>query len=92
MGGDLPAKPGRAKAPTFAIWALKDPESGNLDRIQVIKGYLGGRFDNQEQKIYDVALSDGRKVDPKTGKASAGRQHRRRQERRPTPTTSAIPS
>jgi hypothetical protein len=70
MGGDLPAKPGSAKAPTFAIWALKDPESGNLDRIQVIKGYLGGRFDNQEEKIYEVALSDGRKVDPETGTTS----------------------
>ena len=69
MGGDLPSKPGSAKAPTFAIWALKDPESGSLDRIQVIKGYLGGRFDNQEEAIYDVALSDGRQVDPKTGKA-----------------------
>jgi hypothetical protein len=68
MGGDLPAKPSRAKAPSFAIWALKDPESGNLDRIQIIKGYLGGRFDDQMEKIYEVALSDGRKVDPKTGK------------------------
>jgi hypothetical protein len=68
MGGDLPEKPWRAKAPTFAIWALKDPESGNLDRIQIIKGYLGGRFDDQQEKIYDVALSDGREPDPKTGK------------------------
>jgi hypothetical protein len=68
MGGDLPAKPSRAKAPSFAIWALKDPESGNLDRIQIVKGYLGGRFDDQMEKIYEVALSDGRKADPKTGK------------------------
>jgi len=68
MGGDLPAKPKRAKAPTFAIWALKDPESGNLDRVQIIKGYLGGRFNDQMEKIYDVALSDDRKADPKTGK------------------------
>jgi hypothetical protein len=68
MGGDLPAKPKRAKAPTFAIWALKDPESGNLDRIQIIKGYLGGRFNDQMEKIYDVALSDDRKANPTTGK------------------------
>jgi hypothetical protein len=68
MGADLPRKPANAKAPTFAIWALKDPETGNLDRIQIIKGYLGGRFDNQQEKIYDVALSDGRKVDAKTSK------------------------
>ena len=66
MGGDLPPRPPDAEAPTFAIWALKDPESGNLDRIQVVKGYLGGRFDDQQEKVYDVALSDGRKVDPKT--------------------------
>ena len=38
MGGDLPAKPKRAKAPSFAVWALKDPNSGNLDRVQIIKG------------------------------------------------------
>jgi len=60
MGGDLPKK--SSKAPTFAVWALKDPNSGNLDRIQIIKGYLGGRFGGQQEKIYDVALSDGRKV------------------------------
>jgi hypothetical protein len=70
MGGDLPAKPKRAKAPTFAIWALKDPESGNLDRIQIVKGYLGGRFNDQMEKVYDVAWSDmeTRKPDAKTGK------------------------
>jgi hypothetical protein len=68
MGGDLPPKPKRAKAPTFAVWALKDPESGNLDRIQIVKGYLGGRFNDQTEKVYDVALSDDRKADPKTGK------------------------
>ena len=37
MGGDLPAKPRFKKAPSFAVWALKDPESGNLDRIQIVK-------------------------------------------------------
>ena len=65
MGGDLPAKPGRAKAPTFAVWALKDPQSGNLDRVQIIKGWYerGYAF----EKVYDVALSDDRKPDPKTG-------------------------
>lgn len=66
MGGDLPKK--SSKAPTFAVWALKDPESGNLHRIQIIKGYLGGRFDDQMEKIYDVAISDNGKADPKIGK------------------------
>src|SRR5262245_62997503 len=37
MGGDLP--PAKAKAPTFMVWAVKDPTSGNLDRIQIIKGW-----------------------------------------------------
>jgi hypothetical protein len=68
MGGDLPAKPDRATAPTFAVWAMKDPESGNLDRIQIIKVFVN-KWDRPGEKIYDVALSDGRSVDPDTGKA-----------------------
>jgi hypothetical protein len=68
MGGDLPAKPSTAKAPTFAVWAMKDPESGNLDRIQIIKGWIN-KWDLPSEKIHDVALSDSRKVDPETGKA-----------------------
>ena len=59
MGGDLPPKPKRAKAPTFAVWAMKDPNSGNLDRIQIIKGWYDKRGYGF-QKIYDVAWSDGR--------------------------------
>ena len=39
MGGDLPAAPA-GKAPTFLVAALKDPYSGNLDRIQIVKGWL----------------------------------------------------
>jgi hypothetical protein len=37
MGGDLPAP--KSKAPTFLVWAIKDPDSGNLDRIQIVKGW-----------------------------------------------------
>ena len=59
MGGDLPAKPKSAKAPTFAVWALKDPDSGNLDRIQIIKGWYENGY--PWERIYDVAWSDGRK-------------------------------
>jgi hypothetical protein len=68
MGGDLPPRKGKdlAKAPTFAVWALKDPESGNLDRVQIIKGWYQNGY--PQQKIYDVAWSDNRKPDPKTGK------------------------
>ena len=68
MGGDLPGKPSRAKAPTFAVWALKDPESGNLDRIQVIKVWANPANGLPMEKIYDVVWSDERKPDPGTGK------------------------
>jgi hypothetical protein len=66
MGQDLPRKAG--EAPTFAIWAQKDPESGNLDRIQIVKGWSSPRTGFAAEKIYDVAWSDNRKPDPKTGK------------------------
>jgi len=68
MGSDLKTTNNPAKAPTFIVWALKDPESGNLDRIQIIKGFIN-KWGRSDEKIYDVALSDGRKVDPVTGKA-----------------------
>jgi hypothetical protein len=65
MGGDLPDW--TAKAPTFAVWALKDPESGNLDRVQIIKAFVN-KWNRPDEQIYDVAWSDGRKHDPATGK------------------------
>jgi len=61
MGGDLAHAPDD-KAPRFLIWAIKDPEGGNLDRIQVIKGWRN-QSGKLHEKIYNVALSDGRKVD-----------------------------
>jgi len=72
MGGELRAKPQAAKAPRFALWALKDPNGANLDRAQVVKVWLGkdGRY---AEKVFDVALSNGRAVDPHTGKAPAVR-------------------
>jgi hypothetical protein len=68
MGGDLRAAPA-GKAPTFLVAALKDPLSGNLDRIQVVKGWIDAQGRRQE-KIYDVAWGDAatRKPDPRTGK------------------------
>ncbi len=68
MGRDLPPRKGKdlAKAPTFAVWALKDPDSGNLDRLQIIKGWYENGY--PQEKIYDVALSDKRKPDAVTGK------------------------
>jgi len=67
MGQDLPKKPGKAKAPTFAVWAVKDPESGNLDRVQIIKTFVN-KWGLPGEKVYDVAWSDNRKPDTKTGK------------------------
>src|SRR5208283_4776308 len=54
VGADLP--PLKGTAPTFVVWAVKDPTSGNLDRIQVIKGWTknGQSF----EKIFDVVWSD----------------------------------
>ncbi len=59
MGGDLTHAP-KGKVPSFLIRAVKDPDGANLDRVQVIKGWrsAGGEL---REKIYNVALSEGRK-------------------------------
>jgi Protein of unknown function (DUF3604) len=59
MGGDLRAAP-QGKSPTFLVAALKDPIGGNLDRYQIIKGWLD-RNGNLQEKIYDVAWSGDRR-------------------------------
>ena len=66
MGQDLPSMPSGTKAPTFAVWALKDPVNGNLDRIQIVKGWYDNGY--AREMVYDVVLSDGRKADPETGR------------------------
>ncbi|MCP4381739.1 MAG: DUF3604 domain-containing protein [Hyphomicrobiales bacterium] len=58
MGGDLPPA-GDGQAPNFIVAAMKDPYSGNLDRIQIVKGWLDGDGVTQE-RVYDVVWSDGR--------------------------------
>ena len=58
MGGDLTSAPS-GKAPSFLVAALKDPLSGNLDRIQIVKGWVDGRGERHE-KVYDVAWSGDR--------------------------------
>jgi hypothetical protein len=60
MGGDLTNAP-RGKAPSFLIHAVKDPVSGNLDRVQVIKGWLD-KSGTTHEKIYNVVWSGDRKV------------------------------
>jgi hypothetical protein len=68
MGADLSPPTGKA-APTFAVWAVKDPDSANLDRIQIVKGW--SRNGQSFEKVYDVAWAGARKQDPKTGKLPA---------------------
>ncbi len=60
MGGDLSKAPER-KAPSFVIRAMRDVDGANLDRIQIVKGWLDAEGNTQE-KVYDVALSDDREV------------------------------
>jgi hypothetical protein len=69
MGGDLPTRPSGRTAPKFVVWAVKDPDGANLDRVQVVKVWL--KDGKHVEKLFDVALSNGRKVDRKTGKAPA---------------------
>jgi hypothetical protein len=59
MGGDLKAAPA-GKAPSFLIQAIKDPDWGNLDRIQIVKGWMDASGKLHE-KVYDVAWSGDRK-------------------------------
>ena len=62
MGGDLSEKPADKQAPVFMVGALKDSWSGNLDRIQIVKGWVDEAGERHE-RIYDVAVSDGRIID-----------------------------
>jgi hypothetical protein len=56
MGGDLA---GSGEAPSFLVRAVKDPKSANLDRVQIVKGFVG-RDGKAREKVYDVAWSGNR--------------------------------
>ncbi len=71
MGGDLPKSPENKKAPTFLVAAMKDPIGGNLDRIQIIKGWMDDKGKLHE-KVYDVVGADNRKPDAKGKLPSVG--------------------
>jgi hypothetical protein len=62
MGGDLSAAQ-KGKAPTFLVAALKDPIGANLDRIQIVKGWLDAQGQTRE-KVYDVVWGDADKRKP----------------------------
>lgn len=70
MGGDLTNAP-NGKSPTFMVYSLRDPVGANLDRIQIIKGWLDSDGKTHE-KVYDVAWSGGRVPDDKGKIAPVG--------------------
>ena len=61
MGGDLMRAP-QGKPPSFLVAALKDAMSGNLDRIQIVKGWID-KDGKAQERVYDVAVSDDREID-----------------------------
>ncbi|HIE85636.1 MAG TPA: DUF3604 domain-containing protein [Pseudomonadales bacterium] len=62
MGGELVAEAGQS--PSFLVWALQDPNKSALQRVQIIKASV--RDGNSSEKVFDVACSDGAKVNPQT--------------------------
>ena len=62
MGGDLTSGDNDGKAPVFLLRAVKDPLGANLDRLQVVKGWIDSAGQQQE-KVYNVAWSDDRQLD-----------------------------
>ena len=70
MGGDLRAAPA-AKTPTFLVAALRDPIGANLDRIQIVKGWIDAKGGLNE-KVYDVVWGGSRKPDAKGKLPSVG--------------------
>jgi len=69
MGGDL-SKAKRGQVPKFLVIAAMDADGARLDRIQIIKGWMD-KAGKLQEKVYDVAWSDDRKLDKRTGKLPA---------------------
>ena len=65
MGGELKAYEATG-APSFALWAIKDPDSANLDRIQIVKVWSSGGVSHEQ--VYDAVWSGDRSINPETGK------------------------
>jgi len=68
MGSDLPRAASR-RAPSFVVQAVKDPNRGNLDRVQIVKVWL--QNGKQQERVFDVAWSGDRRIEPRTGKLPA---------------------
>ncbi len=65
MGGNLTAAPGGDAVPNFLVWALKDPDSAALDRVQVVKVWL--EDGEHREKVFDVVWAGDRQPDPASG-------------------------
>lgn len=65
MGGELRGAGATAagSAPRFLVSALRDPEGAHLDRVQIVKLWLDGESGEVRERLHDVAVSDGRKID-----------------------------
>jgi hypothetical protein len=57
MGGDLPVRPKDGRAPRFVVWATKDPNSANLQKVQIVKGWTSQG--KAQEQVYDVVCADG---------------------------------
>ena len=66
MGADLLQD--ESKIPEFIVWAQKDKNGAPLQRVQIIKGWIDTNSGRPKEKVYDVACSDGNKVDPLTNR------------------------
>ena len=66
MGGDLTKQINSPKSPSFIVSAMKDPEGANLDRIQIVKGWIN-KDGSRSEKVFNVAWSDNRTMDDNTG-------------------------
>jgi len=64
MGGELPSHGGGANSPTFLVWALKDPNSTQLQRLQIIKGWIEGG--QSREQVIDIACADNLEPDPES--------------------------
>ena len=62
MGGTL--KNSESGTPSFTVWAIKEPDGANIDRIQIVKGWVDAKGEPQDQ-VFDVVWSDKRKPGPK---------------------------
>ncbi len=62
MGGDLTGNDGPLKAPSFLLRAVKDPVEANLDRLQIVKGWIDSEG-RQLERVYNVAWSGNRVAD-----------------------------